>query len=1392
MNALTPSAKILNDGVAVLPVPGAGRWAPTRAGLVSLWRYWDETFTFHRGRLLLRGPNGSGKSMALELLLPFLLDADASPARLTSAAKSRGGLYERVMTGTGDPTRTGFAWVEFRRGDEVFTVGARLKASSSTRKVDLDFFTTSMAVGHDLHLLDEHRSPLSRKALAAALGHRGRVHTSAEEHRNAVRETLFPGFSPDRYASVVTALLALRKEKLSQNLDLAKLSEVLSEALPALDDHDLALVAEGFERLDRRRAELDGLEDELAEVKALAARQRDYARAVSAAVAGEVRRAETRRDDVTRAERTAAAALDEARVEAEAVEVEARDLAGRLQALDTEIDALKASDAYRDGAQLDDLRAEARRLRDLVARDRRSAERQAAEAERQAAEAAELAAERSTAEANARLAASDLAAAAEPLGAGGLAAEAETAGGDEGERLVRAWARSRRQLVDEVRAALRHHDEAVQGRRFAEAGVAGEQAAVDDRGEAHRRARMGAEEAVAAQVEAVGAWAASCTALAPERLRAALPSPPDDPAEVAAAVGELAAEVRADHAVARQRLASERAEVDQERAALVQERSELAEGRVVEPAPPAWRSDRTGRAGAPLWRLVDVAEGVPGAYVDGLEAALAAAGLLDAWVAPGGVVELPESYADVFLGPRPTAGPTAADLLVPVDGEAAGLAAVLASIAVRPTVLGDDGPDVAVGTDVHGPDVDGPAVDGPAVAGPAVHGPDVDGPDVHGPAVDGPDVAVGTDGTFRLGPATGRGAVGPARLLGAAAQERHRLARLAEVEAALAAADARLAALDRRAAADEAQEAAALADLAAAPDGHEVAAAARTLDLAAARLAEAEDRLASARRALAEAEQAVRHAVRALTSVGARHHLPTTGDGLDAVAAALAGLETAAATWARRARELAAARRQHERAAESAERAAAAATEADANAATSERAAAEVDVKLATLESTIGAEYRQVLDRIGALDGERHRRRDRHRELSDRRPAMQRGIGRLETELAQAEAARAAAEEERATAHGRFAALVAGGTATDAGAGVAGAPLEGVTAVLAAARALTSALEGVASDEQAVNRASARVEERLHHARATLGGRVDLSREITDEGWWALRATAGGLRRSVGEQAAALAAELAQGRGELAADEERLFEQTLAGSVRHALADRIRLANQLVDGINGQLGAVRSAAGGVGVRLRWEVDPEQPQAVREARSLLLRDPAGLSDEERASLQAFVRARVDQARAELEVNAPWEARLRETLDYRSWHRFTLQLSHRDWEGFQPATARRLQRLSTGERSVALHLPMLASIAAHYREADGSAAACPRLILLDELFAGVDGENRAQLFGTFSAWDLDAVFTSDHEWCQYATLDGIAIHHLHPAVGDAPVTSTRFTWDGRRREIDPSAA
>ena len=69
-----------------------------------------------------------------------------------------------------------------------------------------------------------------------------------------------------------------------------------------------------------------------------------------------------------------------------------------------------------------------------------------------------------------------------------------------------------------------------------------------------------------------------------------------------------------------------------------------------DPAPPPPSLPRTDRVdGAALWQVVDFGEGVPDPARAGLEAALQASGLLDAWVRPGGRLLDPEQR-DVVLG----------------------------------------------------------------------------------------------------------------------------------------------------------------------------------------------------------------------------------------------------------------------------------------------------------------------------------------------------------------------------------------------------------------------------------------------------------------------------------------------------------------------------------------------------------------------------------------------------------------------------------------------------------------------------------------------------------------------------------------------------------------------
>ena len=60
-----------------MTIPGdTARFRLSRSGILNVWQYDDQTFTFAGGRLLLRGANGAGKSKTLEMRLPFVLEGD--------------------------------------------------------------------------------------------------------------------------------------------------------------------------------------------------------------------------------------------------------------------------------------------------------------------------------------------------------------------------------------------------------------------------------------------------------------------------------------------------------------------------------------------------------------------------------------------------------------------------------------------------------------------------------------------------------------------------------------------------------------------------------------------------------------------------------------------------------------------------------------------------------------------------------------------------------------------------------------------------------------------------------------------------------------------------------------------------------------------------------------------------------------------------------------------------------------------------------------------------------------------------------------------------------------------------------------------------------------------
>jgi uncharacterized protein (TIGR02680 family) len=1340
------------------------RWQPVRAGIFNVWRYYDEVFTFENGRLLLRGPNGSGKSKALEVLLPFLLDANLLPSRLsTFGAASRSMHWNLMGEGASATTRVGYVWLELRLGDETrVTLGARLAATRLSTNVDVAYFLTDASVGEDLVLTDADRAPLTVSALRDAVGSRGSVFPkpAAPQYRTAVRERLYPGMSADRYDTLVQALLQLRRPKLSEHLDPDSVSTLLSSALPPVDEGLITELAEGFERLDQQRAHLAILHAQERAAAELATAARRHARVVLRERATALTQATTTLDTASAQLRHGETQLTQARA-ARTTERDEVVRTERLRQERTDVrNGLERSDAYQEGRNLDDLRkraTDARQTADRSLADERVAAGAAtaadAAAAEQAAEARESQAdllERTVAlerQSRALALETDLhrpdpfedgaEATAVATGIDQWREAAATAVADLGSRT-----RSRRGQVAEVRGLAQAHAAAVDLRAAAE-GRAAETAALHGAArERLARAEQQQRAAVDARIDAVRGWGGDLRALpvAVGVLRAALEGYDESCGEVdelADLVAHALGEVTTRTAVRRTELSAAAEAAARRRAAAAAERDELERNTAVAPERAPWR-DTPAAEGAPLWRLVDVQDGVAPTDLAAVEAALESSGLLDAWVRPDGSFSI--SGHDAVLAASRDHPPHPADLrqLLRADSVDAGVPA-----AVVDAVLGSI------------------TLIGAAEAGPGTH------------------AWVATDGRWRLGPLHGRWTKVEPQYLGATARDRHRRQEIARLTELLAELDADQAIEAERRALDG-ELAAARAEAERLPPATQVLAGDRAVQDARVHVTTRHDDHAAAVAERAEAERRVTARFAELEAAAGRAGLPTGTADLVALTSALEDAERAATALAGSLDPHVRVVRRAVRASEHARTARARHQDARDRVGSDEAKARGLESELAAFDATRGVEFREVVAQIKRIDAEIvgfTTALERHRTAA---AEADRKVAAIEARLENAQERHQEAQASRDRAQDRLGEVLRSTLAEDAALDLDdGGDPDRVKAALGLARALLREVDGERATPLAVANA---LTERAHGVAAVLADRAQI--ELDSEALDVLVPTAvhGGGRSSVRELVQAIHDEYDQTRTEITEGEHQLFRRILTGDTRRHLSARIREAQDLVDGMNRRLTAVRTASD-VQVRLRWEVRDDEGELLQLARRLLLTNAERLTEDDERALETFLDDRIGRARASDEA-VPWAQQLARVFDYTAWHRFRVELS-RNGGGWSPLTRRVHSALSGGEKAIALHLPLFAALAAHYEATPGA----PRLILLDEVFVGIDTANRGQIFGLLHDLDLDLVLTSDHEWCAYPQVDGLAIHALAVGDGDDAVTSTRFVWTGEELVEDP---
>jgi uncharacterized protein (TIGR02680 family) len=1358
--------------VGALPSPVKERWHPLRGGLLNLYRYDDEVFAFEHGRLLLRGNNGTGKSRVLALQLPFLLDGEIAPHRVEPDGDPAKRMEWNLLMGRHEE-RLGYTWIEFGRrlpegGARFLTLGCGLRALEGKSGVQRWFFHTSQRVGQDLHLKTQDGRPLTRDQLGTLLGSCGQIVDGVDEWRRTVDQLLFR-LGP-RYEALIELLIRLRHPQLSRKLDEKVLSAALSEALTPLPMAVVDDVAEAFRSLQSDREEVLRFSAVRRAVSAFLEDYRRYLRTSVRRRAAGVRSMHSAYEEAQRQLRTAERQETEQTEEQQRARREIERLAGELAASDAAIRTFEDSPEMRSVRELqrareeevERARAAAEAVADLEATLAAAHEAESFLGEREATTAEQAEQARQQATLAVRCAAeADLKAAHEAVITG------DGSDAPPPEPWLQAAARQWQVVLErrrhglevlrnrnrELEKAVREHQTALGNLRQAEAA---ESRSLEDEALTRQKSATAAEELLTAYsqwhrelvvlrcdpaeelMESFGAWTEQ---------RAG-----DSPLQQGAdeALRKAQARIAGDRAAAEQRdheLALELQEIEAEQ-------SELRRGAQRLPPPPAWRkAAREGRSGLPLWRTCDFRPDMPADLRAGLEAALDASGLLDAWVLPDGTLIDPATE-DAFL----VCGLSSAPL--PVERT---LARWLAP-AVDPHQSAATGLDSALIEQVLE----------------AIGGEPESGTHWVTPA-----------GDWRLGPLHGHARKTEAEFIGERAREAARLRRLAElVKRSDELLELRRGVAEQLGAAEAAQLAA-QEERKRLPDHEPLRAAGAAIDAAitalqrAREMREAASALEAQANSLREVLQAARD--RDAADLGLSAWVERPEELAAATAAyreALAALGPMVRGWQLAWLALSEARQRLEQARFAVDHRA----ERRADAV---RLHEEALGRVAALAGSLGVSEAEILERLARE--KRHKEtliEAREREDAAERAALA-AAAAAHSNVERFVAERQEREAQRQTAIAHLQTLALHGVLREADPDLASAaPSEtgwSASFTVELARALNERLQDAPEADEAWQRLQQDVFRHVDTLRDELipqGYHPDTS--PIDEGLVLVRCPFQGRLCTMSELDAVLADDLALRQRLLDEREREVIENHLLGEAAAELQRLIRDAERWVENTNRELTA-RPTSTGMQLKFVWEADPDGPPGLEAARRQLLRANALWTADERAGLARFLQERI-RAERNADESGTWRDQLAAALDYRRWHRFSV-LRHQDgqWRRLTRAT---YGTSSGGEKALALTIPQFAAAAAHYASADPHA---PRLILLDEVFVGIDSDMRAKCMGLLATFDLDFVMTSEREWGCYPTLPGLAICQLSSRPGIDAVLVTPWVWNGEDlRQVQRLAA
>lgn len=243
-----------------------------RIGFVNFWLYDEEEFEFVDGKLLLRGQNASGKSITTQSFIPFILDGDRTPNRLDPFGSSDRRM-EYYFLGEEKEESTGYLFLEFKREkfEEYCTIAIGQRAKKGK---PMDFWgfviLDGRRIGYDLQLykaVGSSKIPLDRREMKTELGEDNFFTTNQSEYKKAVNQYIFGFRKDEQYEQFIKLLVKVRAPKLSKEFKPTKVYEILNDSLQTLTDEDLRAMVDAMEKMDEIQDSLDILKRAFDDVK---------------------------------------------------------------------------------------------------------------------------------------------------------------------------------------------------------------------------------------------------------------------------------------------------------------------------------------------------------------------------------------------------------------------------------------------------------------------------------------------------------------------------------------------------------------------------------------------------------------------------------------------------------------------------------------------------------------------------------------------------------------------------------------------------------------------------------------------------------------------------------------------------------------------------------------------------------------------------------------------------------------------------------------------------------------------------------------------------------------------------------------------------------------------